>query len=170
MRTNTLLMLTACVAAAAGGALMLTPTQALALGGNECGPANTASNPQVATCTGAFNPYNNGITYNENNTPPASQGNLQVKLSGTAGVSTAGNGVSVTGVSGFGADATLLAGSSVTAGGFGVFATTSGGGTGSITNAGTVHAGTYGLLAQSSGGGLGSVTNNGSVTVTGSNA
>ena len=170
MRTKTLLMLTACVAAAAGGALMLTPTQALALGGNECGPANTASNPQVATCTGAFNPYNNGITYNENNTPPASQGNLQVKLSGTAGVSTAGNGVSVTGVSGFGADATLLAGSSVTAGGFGVFATTSGGGTGSITNAGTVHAGTYGLLAQSSGGGLGSVTNNGSVTVTGSNA
>ena len=170
MRTKTLLLMTACVVSVGAAASLFTPGRALAL--NECGVVNTASNPQTATCTGAFNPYLTGIAYDESTLPVANQGNLQVKISGTAHVAPnpGVTGVSATGVSGKNADVTLLLGSSVTTTGLGVFSTTSGGGTASITNTGTVTAGTYGLLAGSSGGGLGTVTNNGTVNVTGANA
>ncbi|MEI9850530.1 MAG: hypothetical protein WDN24_06360 [Sphingomonas sp.] len=51
-RTRTLLMLTACSIAAMA---LLRPDRARA--DDECGPVNTATDPQAATCTGAFNPY-----------------------------------------------------------------------------------------------------------------
>ena len=168
MRTKSLLLMTACVVTAGAATVLATPGRALA--NNECGSPNFASNPQTVTCTGAFNPYPSGVTYDENTYAPANQGNLQVDIAATAVVNTAGTAVTATGVSGKNAAVVLLNGSSVTGGTIGVFADTTGGGTASITNNGAVTGGTYGLLAQSGGGGLGTVTNNGSVTVTGANA
>lgn len=150
------------------GALML-PGSAQAM--NECGPVNTAANPQTVTCTGAFNPYASGITYDETTFPPASQGNLQVNLSATAAVTTGNTAVTAVGASGKNADIEILTGASVSAGVEGAKSTTTGSGTASITNAGTVAAATIGLDAQSSGGPA-SVTNaaGGALTVSGANA
>jgi len=65
-------------------ALMMAVAPAKAA--NECGSINTASNPQTVTCTGAFNPYASGITYDESTVPSVNQGNLQVKLAATGAV------------------------------------------------------------------------------------
>lgn len=156
------------LALAALGALML-PGSARAA--NECGPVNTASDPQTVTCTGAFNPYASGITYDETTFPVASQGNLRVNLSATAAVTTGNTGVTATGAPGKNADIEILTGASVSAGAEGAKSTTTGSGTASITNAGTVSAATIGLDAQSSGGPA-AVTNasGASLTVSGAGA
>ena len=156
------------LALAALSALML-PGSARAA--NECGPVNTASDPQTVTCTGAFNPYASGITYDETTFPVASQGNLRVNLSATAAVTTGNTGVTATGAPGKNADIEILTGASVSAGVEGAKSTTTGSGTASITNAGTVSAATIGLDAQSSGGPA-AVTNasGASLTVSGAGA
>ena len=145
-------LLPSLMAAAALGALGVLTMQGSAHAANECGPVNTASNPQTVTCTGAFNPYASGITYDETTFPAASQGNLQVNLSATAAVTTSSTGVTAVGASGKNADIEILTGASVSAGAEGAKSSTTGGGTASITNAAKGSAATIGLGAQSRGG------------------
>ena len=176
MRTKTLIVMIVCATAGGFGLVLAEPGAALALpapsppAANACGSPNYASNPQTVTCGGGFNPYSNGIVYNETTYPVGNQGNIQVNIAATALVTAPGAAVTATGVSGKNANVTLLNGSSVSGGTVGANVTTSGGGTASIMNGGTATGGTYGLSAQSSGGGLGSVINNGTVNVTGANA
>jgi uncharacterized protein YhjY with autotransporter beta-barrel domain len=192
MRTKSVLLLTACVVALGGTAVLGTPGTAHAV--PACGPINTASNPQTVTCTGAFNPYGAGISYDENTVPVLQQGNLQVNLSSTVAETTAtAQGVYVKGVAGFNAGAVIFSGASVNATVFdGVETQTSGAGTAYITNGGTitsadvgafalsgvggtstiinngiVNAGSDGLLSDAGTGGVTNVTNNGTVSVSG---
>lgn len=153
----------AMTALAAPGAALAIPLQA-------CGPLNVASDPQTVTCTGAFNPYANGIAYNTSASP--TPGNVQVKLSATANVqpTTTSTGLSVIGPNNFYADAQLLTGAQLTATGVGVSVQAGGAGAARIENSGTVSAVTSGLLAQAGSGGSAVLTNNADGSVSVSNA
>ena len=110
-----------------GAVAALAPGVALAA--NECGPVSSATNPQSVTCSGIFNPYANGVTYDESTFPALVQGNLQVLLSPTAAVNTAtATGVTAKGAQNFSADVQVQAGSSVTSSFEGVRAFTPGAG------------------------------------------
>ena len=152
-------------------ALAVVALPGFALAANECGPASTATNPQVASCTGAFNPYAGGISYDESSVPPVNRGNLQVKVTPTVTEVTGVTGVTAKGVSNFGADVLIQSGASIKAGAEGARAFTPGNGTASIENSGAVTAATNGLDAISTGG-TASITNasGASVTVSGASA
>lgn len=144
----------------------------IAFAANECGPVSSATNPQSVTCSGIFNPYANGVTYDESTYPVLVQGNLQVLLSPTAAVNTAtATGVTAKGAQNFYADVQVQAGASVTSSFEGVRAFTPGAGAASVENSSTVTAATNGLDAYSTSG-LASITNasTASVTVTGAGA
>jgi hypothetical protein len=166
MSTRTPLLATACAAALTAGLMLMAPGRAFA--NDECGSPNFGSNPQTVTCTAAFNPYSNGITYDENTYGPANQGNLQVNIAGTAAVNTSNIGVTTNGAVSFDSAVIIQNGASITAGAAGVynFATL---GNATIVNNGNVAANGFGLDNVSFGNGVGTVVNNanGVVTVTG---
>lgn len=153
-----------------GAVAALAPGVAFAA--NECGPVSSATNPQSVTCSGIFNPYAGGITYDESTYPIGVQGNLQVLISPTAAVNTTtATGVTGKGAQNFSADVQVQAGSSITSSFEGVRAFTPGSGTASVENYSAVTAATNGLDVYSTTG-LASVTNasTASVTVSGSGA
>lgn len=149
--------------ALSAAAVILTPGVALALPGSQCGPLNTASDPQTATCTGAFNPYSNGIYYND--ASAGTPGNMLINITGTAVVqpTSAGTAITAIGSNNFNSGVKLFSGSSVTGASgasWAVLAQTTGTGTASVDNFGTVSAGAIGLYGNNS------ASSNGAATLT----
>lgn len=143
-----------------------------AFAANDCGPVSSATNPQSVTCSGIFNPYASGVTYDESTYPVGVQGNLQVLLSPTAAVNTTtATGVTANGAQNFSADVQVQAGASITSSFEGVRAFTPGSGAASVENYSAVTAATNGLDVYSTSGSA-SVTNasTASVTVSGADA
>lgn len=146
---------------------------------DECGPVNTASNPQTVTCTGAFaSAATNGISYDANTL--ATNGPIELRIastvSGAFSLNTTGNAavdaVTLVGAPGYDATIWSYADSEIYSARNGLVVRTSGIGTAGISLEGTVNARALGLSADAGTDGMAivSIVDTGVLDVEGSGA